>query len=90
MGDDMSYMAYKRHLRRVRRNCGLYATLIERLNKLPKAHRSRIIRLPDVFMMMCGGFHVSKQQAWDLLLLLHEFRIIELIPFKGVKILKYS
>jgi hypothetical protein len=86
----MNYIAYKRHLRRIRRNCGLYATLIERLKKLPKAHKSGIIRLPWVFQTMCGGFHISKQQSWDLLLLLHEFGVIELIPFTGIRILKKS
>ena len=87
MGDDMSYMAYKRHLRRIRRNCGLYAILIDKLEKLPKARRSGVIRFPDVFMMLCSRFHISKQQAWDLLLFLHEFRVIRLVPYHGIKIM---
>ena len=81
-------MAYKRQLRRVRRNSGLYALLLERLDKLPKSYKSGIIRFPYVFEIVCGGFHISKQQAWDLLLLLHEFRVIRVVPFTGVKILR--
>lgn len=88
MGDDMRYIAYKRHVRRIKRNCGLYAILLERLNRLPKHGKMGIIKFPDVFMMICGRFHISKQQAWDLLLLLHEFGIIELLPYHGVRVLK--
>jgi len=70
---------------KIRRNCGLYSILIDRLEKLPKS-RSRLIKFPDVFMMMCSRFHISKQQAWDLLLLLYEFRVIEMMPYHGIKI----
>lgn len=82
----MKTIAYKRQLRIVKRSCGLYSVLIERLNKLPKT-RSRIIRFPHVFMIMGSLFRLRKQQSWDLLLLLHEFEIIEVIPYQGIRIL---
>jgi hypothetical protein len=83
----MKNTAYKRHLRRIRRNCGLYSIMIERLKKLPK-NRQGIIKFPFVFRIMGGGFHINKQQSWDLLMLLDEFGMIKMFPYHGIKIIK--
>ena len=65
---------------------GLYSIFIDRLKKL-ETRKGRIIRFPKVFECICTNFKMTKEECWDILFMLNEFKIIELIPYHGIKLL---
>ena len=65
---------------------GLYSILLKRLKKLEKKP-GKIIKFPKVFSEICANFKMTKEECWDILFMLNEFKIIELIPFNGIKLL---
>ena len=66
---------------------GLYTTLLERLEKLP-ASRTGIISFPDTFLQICRAFQLTKEQGWELLLILRDFGLIDVVRQKGIRIKK--
>ena len=65
---------------------GLYAIFLKRLKKLEK-RSNKIIKFPKVFSEVCTNFKMTKGECWDILFMLNEFKIIELVPFNGIKLL---
>ena len=64
---------------------GLYTLTLDRLGKLNKT-RNGIIRFPDVFEKLCSSHQMTKDQCWEVLLLMAEFDIIKIMPGHGIKI----
>lgn len=54
--------------------------------KIKETRPNKIIKFPKIFQSVCTNFKMTKEKAWDVLLMLNEFEIIELIPFNGVKL----
>jgi len=65
---------------------GLYSIFLKRLKKLEKRPKE-IIEFPKVFNHICSNFKMTKEECWDILFMLNEFKFIELIPFNGIKLL---
>jgi len=65
---------------------GLYSIFLKRLKKLEKKPK-QIINFPKVFSEVCANFKMTKEECWDILLMLNEFKILEIVPFNGIKLL---
>ena len=65
---------------------GLYSIFLKRLKKLEK-RPNKIIKFPKVFCEVCTNFKMTKEECWDILFMLNEFKIIEIVPFNGIKLL---
>ncbi|MDD5238855.1 MAG: hypothetical protein PHS34_08125 [Candidatus Omnitrophica bacterium] len=68
---------------------GLYEIALGRLRELSsQAHsKSGIIRFPLVFGKLCRNFCINKKQCWELLFALRECRVIEIVPYQGIKLM---
>jgi len=67
---------------------GLYTIFLERLKKLDEGTNKEIISFPDLSQRLCPIFAITKQQCFDILMLLKEFGFIEIVPYHGIKIKK--
>jgi len=65
---------------------GLYSIFLKRLKRLEKKPK-QIIKFPRVFSEVCANFKMTKEECWDILLMLNEFKILEIVPFNGIKLL---
>jgi hypothetical protein len=65
---------------------GLYSILLKRLKELGDESRKEIIPFAEVFGKLCRNFSISKQECWDILFLLRDVEIIEIVPFRGIRI----
>jgi len=65
---------------------GLYSIFIDRLKKL-ETGKGRVIRFPRVFECICTNFKMTKEECWDILFMLNEFKIVELVPYHGIRLL---
>lgn len=65
---------------------GLYGLLFKRLGELKASSNTEIIPFQAVLKKLCSNFSMSKQQCWDILFMLRELEIVEIVPFKGIKI----
>jgi len=65
---------------------GLYSLALNQLKELYKNDKSSIIRFPKLFEKLCATFFITKEQAWELLFIFHEFGFIEIVPFQGIRI----
>lgn len=68
---------------------GLYGIALQRIIALDKYsnQKSKIIRFPKVFEIVCRSFSVKKDEAWSILFVLRDFGFIKIIPFQGIIIL---
>jgi len=65
---------------------GLYSILMNRLKKLEKRN-GEIVKFPLVFSEICRNFKMTKKECWDILFMLNEFKMIELVPYHGIRLL---
>lgn len=63
----------------------LEAALVARLRRLPKT-RGGIVKFPNVFRTVCLGVSVPKAEGWKVLRDLRGHGLIEMVPFKGIRI----
>jgi hypothetical protein len=64
---------------------GLFLSKV--LKCLSKARtNSKIIPLPEVFYQLGTVLHLTKEECWYVLRLLSKEGLIEIIPFKGVRL----
>lgn len=64
---------------------GLYNLAHQRIKECENV-KGKTISFPSIFQKLCRSFSISKKEAWELLRIMVEFDLIEIIPFKGVKI----
>ena len=62
---------------------------LQRISKL-ESGTSGIIRFPNVFYKLCSSFQMSKKDAWKLIFQLRKDGSIDIIPYQGIKIKKYT
>ncbi len=67
---------------------GLYNLFMKRLQEASGTSSHNIISFPTVFEKMCRSFSMSKKQCWEILFLLRDVKLIEIVPFHGVRILE--
>ena len=67
---------------------GLYAIALKRLMELKANPKTGIIRFPKVFNKLCTTFTITKQECWEILLILKDLGFIKIIPNQGVKLLR--
>lgn len=65
---------------------GLYSIFLKRLKKLEK-QPGKIITFPKIFQSICTNFKMTKDQAWEVIFILNELGLIEIVKFKGIKLL---
>ena len=65
---------------------GLYTLFLQRLASLERHARNGIIPFPYVWASLCPNFKLRKQQCWDIFFMLQEVGVIEIVPFRGIKI----
>jgi hypothetical protein len=57
------------------------------LKCLSKARtKSELIPLPEVFYQLGTTLHLNKEECWYVLHLLSQEGLIEIVPFKGIKL----
>lgn len=66
---------------------GLYQIFLKRIYEL-KDPNSEIIPFPKVFSSCCVKFSLKKEQAWEVLFLLHDIGFITIINGHGLKLNK--
>jgi len=65
---------------------GLYMIFLQRVQEAQDSTRDEIIPFPTLFRKLCGNFSITKKECWEILFFLRDFRFIEIVPYKGVKI----
>lgn len=66
---------------------GLHAICLKRLNELQEEHKNETIPFSDAFEKICRNFSITKQQAWDVLLLMRDAGFIEVVRFRGIRVI---
>lgn len=59
------------------------------LKELERINNGKIIPFPDVYHRLGSIFHLSKDKANNLLLVLEEKKYIQIHTFRGISIRKY-
>lgn len=65
---------------------GLYSIFLGRLNELKEIYKNETIPFADLFEKICRNFSITKQQAWDILLLMRDVGFIDIVKFRGIKL----
>jgi|Deesub1362A_J573_1020465.scaffolds.fasta_scaffold01370_7 hypothetical protein len=64
----------------------VYCKILQYLAQCPKS-RSGIISFKDVFRLLSWLFHLNKRESWIVLREMQNLEALEIIPFRGVRIL---
>jgi hypothetical protein len=51
---------------------------------------SKIIPFPEIFYQLGTVLHFNKKECWYILQLLQQNGLIRVVPFKGIKVVKFS
>ena len=66
---------------------GLYGIFMKRLEEVKLKVEKEIIPFPIIFQKLCVNFSITKKQCWEVLFILRDMRLIEIVPFHGIKII---
>ncbi len=69
---------------------GLYAILLKRIKKTQRIGNKEIIAFPLIFKKICPSFSLSKKELWPILFLIRDMGLIEIVPYRGIKITKFG
>jgi hypothetical protein len=68
--------------------CGVVERkVLSYLSRCPKS-RSGIISFKHVFRTLSWLFHLDKDEAWQFLKELRELGLVEIVPYRGIRILR--
>lgn len=59
---------------------------MKRIQEMSDECRREIIPFPRVFEKLCRNFSINKGECWELLFALREQKLIDIVPFHGIKI----
>lgn len=68
------------------REVGLQGILEKRIAAIKAEARCEIIPFSLVIHRLCSGFTITRKECWDFLFYLQDQKMIEIVPFHGVKI----
>ena len=68
------------------RQQGVNAILLRRLAELQRESVGDVVLFNLVFHRLCSWFSIKKTECWDLLYYLQDNELIEIAPYRGIKI----
>ncbi|GEM_PF-6963413 len=87
---DVNKVAAKAHeyepWREILRNGVVHRKVLSYLSRCPKS-RTGIISFKHVFRTLSWLFHLDKEEGWQFLRELRGLGIVEIVPYRGVRIL---
>jgi len=69
------------------RPIGLYSICLQRLGELKESSNQDIIPFSEVFQKICSNFSITKIQCWDILFLIRDAGFIDIVKFRGIKLI---
>jgi len=69
------------------RPIGLYSICLNRLEELQESYNQGVIPFSEVFQKICSNFSITKLQCWDILFLIRDAGFIDIVKFRGIKII---
>ena len=68
------------------RETGLQVIIEKRLIDIQNEAKSKIIPFSLIIHRICSRFTITKKECWELLFHLQDNKMIEIVPFHGVRI----